>query len=86
MYNQRDSDGQKPFLSIDCVLMRQEEVLAMKTLRRLEKFPLHLLGVGNEMIGNFLASAFDAMVPPMRATLFWEILPQNMLSTCNRNN
>ena len=68
--------------------LRQGNQLVKKVLHQLDNFPTYLLGVCSVMISKTLATAFESMAPPGRATLFWlfqlqrcDIIFQNILAT-----
>jgi hypothetical protein len=57
-FDQCNSQGQWPFLSMEGSLLRIDLSASLSILSQLKKFPAYLLDTSNEMIGNILGRVF----------------------------
>ena len=86
MYDQRNSQGQWPFLSMEGSPLRTDVSDSLSILNQQQKFPIYLLDFSIQKIGNVLERVFGWLSPPNRDTLSYvsqlqqvEIVLQNAL-------
>ena len=84
MYDQRDSQGQWPYLSMEGLSLRTDLSASSSMLKQLKKFPIYLLEVSNQMIGKLLERVIGSLPPinwdcKVRIIQQAEIVLQNVL-------